>query len=228
MRYLHGYKIFEGKKTVDEIIDEILSHDGWVDTGSNDIYQRCLENQITDKCVVFINVFYESDMLWLSMSKPGDDSAYGLGSYGDLKINGLPSHLKDYDQMMNVCNFLSKRFDSEPDGDILDFIEDVFVDISDIANKFDSDWGYLEYVKGKDGGEDYIEFGNFPARHVSDKLGYGITWEYHCDFEDIKREFDYNKDRLSLQLKSYNIHIFNHELSDSRKFVDVILSDIVI
>lgn len=229
MIYLKKWKIFEGVKTARESVQEILSKDdGWVSTGSDDIYQFRLENQITDKCVVFISVFYESDTLWLSMSKPGDDEAYCLSSYGDVKIKGLGEKSDDYDQMMNVCHFLSKCFDSEPDGDILDFIDSVFVDISDMANKLDSDWAYLEFVKSRNGGEDYIEPGNFPPRHASDKLGYGMSWEYHCDFDDIKKEFDYNKDRLSVELKSYTVNIFNHELGDGRKFVDIIVYDIVI
>lgn len=226
MKYLQNFKVFE--QVNEDIISEILSHDGWVDIGPNDTYQYRLMNQITDKCVVYINVYYESNSLWISMSKPGEDTAYGLGEYKNLKINGLPSHPKHYEQMMRVCYFLSERFESEPDKDILDFIDNVFIDISDITELFDKSWGYLEEVKSNNGKEDYIEYGCFPPRHASDKLGYGITWQYKCDFEEIKKEFEENKDKLEIKLSSYNVNMFNHVLDDGRRFVDIVISDIEI
>ena len=226
MKYLQNFKVFE--QVNEDIISEILSHDGWVDIGPNDTYQYRLRNKITDKCVVHLNVFYESDTLWVGMSKPGYDSAYGLGKYGGISISGLEQKISDYNQMMNVCHFLSRRFESEPDKAILDFIDNVFIDISDIAELFDKSWGYLEEVKSKNGDLLYIEFGNFPPRHASDKLGYGISWEYKCDFEEIKKEFEENKDKLEIKLSSYNVNMFNHVFDDGRKFVDIVISDIEI
>lgn len=224
MIFLKSFKLFENL--------EILNFpmDGWVEVDpKNDRYYEGytlqMEHMLTDNVGISISKFGESENIWVSMFDKRESCGHGVGKYGEIRdIDGLKKESNNYDQMMSICRFSIPFFD-KPNDDIIEFIKDVFVDITDMSEEFmidddgKCDWGYTSTTEEYDGV-------GFPAKSVDDKLSLSLCWRYTGDFERFKEEYEYSKDKLKIKLKSYTINIYNFDSYPDRKFVDIVISDI--
>lgn len=223
MRFIKSFKLFENSSSIDEKLKEIISNEGWeIRSNSNEDILYSYKYKLTEKANIGLTVFNGSNNIWISMFNESYDYSLGLGEYNPLPvIEGLDIKNNNYDQMMNICNFLCNYFEKQPSDDIVSQVENIFIDISDIARHSYTDWGYISEVGYGIG----FETACFPARSVSDELGLALYWKYDCDFKLIEEEFEYNKDKLKSIFKSYNVKLLNF-VGDYDKWVVIIITDI--
>jgi len=223
MMFIKSFKLFESSNSIDEKLGEIISNEGWMArSSSNEEILYSYKYKLTEKANIGLTVFNDSNNIWIDMFNESYDYSVGLGEYYSLRvIDGLSIKNNNYDQMMNICNFLCNYFEEQPSDDIVSQVEMAFIDISDIAETIAIEWGYISEVDYGIG----FESACFPAKNVKDKLGLALDWKYDCDFNFIKEEFEYNKDKLKSIFISSNVKLLNID-SNYYKYSVIIKTDI--